>query len=281
MPDMPSVIHAKVSKVCPIHGISFGDINNKATWQTFYKISATAGERQAASDLITAIDVSAVANSIEVKAPEPNSLPYFDDTSLKGVVCFGDSLTDGYKLDNSEYYSYPAYLYRMQDVNTKWAIKKLGYPGLRTDQLNALYAGTIAPLYNAARPKNVLVYWGINNDLFWQKTQQFMQDQITAAITAAHNTGFKIVIVTAVPSTLDISPAETTPPTYESSRQLINTWVVNNSAGADAVAHVGGDTEIGNVANTAKNTIDGIHFIPYAYNRAAIIIRNAILTAMT
>ena len=55
-------LHDAVAAVCPIHGVSVGDGENKTTWIISFKDEATNEEKAAAQAVIDAADLSILAN---------------------------------------------------------------------------------------------------------------------------------------------------------------------------------------------------------------------------
>lgn len=59
---------AAVAAVCPIHGVSVGRSNDKATWRIDFKDEATAEQRAAAQAVIDAFDVEKVLHNAGIDA---------------------------------------------------------------------------------------------------------------------------------------------------------------------------------------------------------------------
>lgn len=57
------ILHEQIAAVCPITGISLGDLNNKATWRVDYASSATQAQRDAAAAVVTGFDVGSVQSA--------------------------------------------------------------------------------------------------------------------------------------------------------------------------------------------------------------------------
>lgn len=53
-------IHDAVSAVSPIHGVSLGRLDDKATWRIDFKGEATDAEREAASRALNAVDIALI-----------------------------------------------------------------------------------------------------------------------------------------------------------------------------------------------------------------------------
>lgn len=51
-------IHDKIAAICPIDGLSIGRATDKSTWRIDFKKQATDSERQAARELLEAINPS-------------------------------------------------------------------------------------------------------------------------------------------------------------------------------------------------------------------------------
>lgn len=50
--NLEACLEEEIKKVCPIEGISFGDLNNKSTWHIHFKDSATQNEKDAALNIL-------------------------------------------------------------------------------------------------------------------------------------------------------------------------------------------------------------------------------------
>ncbi len=59
LPDL-SKLDAQLKAVAPIHGVSIGKLDDKATWRVDFKPEATAEQRQAAQAVIDAADVETI-----------------------------------------------------------------------------------------------------------------------------------------------------------------------------------------------------------------------------
>lgn len=55
--QMMQALHTAISAVCPIHGVSMGDENNRATWAADFAPEATEAERTAAQNVIDTVDI--------------------------------------------------------------------------------------------------------------------------------------------------------------------------------------------------------------------------------
>jgi hypothetical protein len=56
---MIAALDTAVKAVCPIHGVSFGRVGDKATWRIDFKDEATAEQRAAAQDVLASFDPAA------------------------------------------------------------------------------------------------------------------------------------------------------------------------------------------------------------------------------
>lgn len=57
--DRTRELHTKILAVCPIDGVSIGDLKNKTTWQIFYQAVATPQQRMVAQQILTTFDLDA------------------------------------------------------------------------------------------------------------------------------------------------------------------------------------------------------------------------------
>jgi predicted transcriptional regulator len=53
------LLHKTIAAVCPITGVSVGDVNDKATWRISFGDSATDQQKTAAAAVVTAFDPTA------------------------------------------------------------------------------------------------------------------------------------------------------------------------------------------------------------------------------
>lgn len=61
LPLHASLLHAKIAAVCPIDGISLGDLNDPKTWRIDFSANATTQQMAAAQAQLAAITPQALA----------------------------------------------------------------------------------------------------------------------------------------------------------------------------------------------------------------------------
>lgn len=61
-----ATLHAAIAAVCPIHGVSIGRKDDKATWRIDFVPGATSGERADAEAVLAAFDVAVAAETARV-----------------------------------------------------------------------------------------------------------------------------------------------------------------------------------------------------------------------
>ncbi len=66
--NIAGMLHTKVAAVCPIHGVSIGRRNDKATWSIRFTDEATTEQRAAADAVLAAYDHDA-----ELARPQPKT----------------------------------------------------------------------------------------------------------------------------------------------------------------------------------------------------------------
>lgn len=49
---LQTYLDKKINQLCPIHGISFGNLDDKQTWKIYFKTEATDIQKQAAQNVI-------------------------------------------------------------------------------------------------------------------------------------------------------------------------------------------------------------------------------------
>jgi lysophospholipase L1-like esterase len=112
--------------------------------------------------------------SSAAKTVDQNALEYID------VICFGDSITSGYKLPDPARQSYPARLEKLSEA--KWKVRNLGVPGATT-----LKKGDL-PIWQqqqyqtvmSSSPDAIIMIFGTNDtkDINWQKIDNFEADYL-------------------------------------------------------------------------------------------------------
>lgn len=65
-PQILTALTAQILVVCPIFGVSIGDITDKATWVVDYDPAATGGQRTAAAAVVTGFDTSLYTTNASV-----------------------------------------------------------------------------------------------------------------------------------------------------------------------------------------------------------------------
>jgi hypothetical protein len=67
-------LHAEIAAVCPIHGVSIGRKNDKATWRIDFAPDATDAQKAAADAVKAAFDLAVMAERARVKREREASL---------------------------------------------------------------------------------------------------------------------------------------------------------------------------------------------------------------
>lgn len=65
-----SKLHSAIAAVCPIHGVSVGDVNDKNTWVVSFKDEATSEQKAAAQSVINNMDTINLSKAEKLTALE-------------------------------------------------------------------------------------------------------------------------------------------------------------------------------------------------------------------
>jgi hypothetical protein len=176
----------------------------------------------------------------------PNRNVIFDGNSIPYGMNTGNTLGTIFGPEAIASLGYTAYDWKM-----------VAFPGQNTLQMQSAYAARVAPLYDSRllSKYNVLFAHEITNSLLnGGYTAAQVESQLSGYVSAAHATGFKVVLATCLPRT-------SAGANFETDRQAVNAWLLAGNSGADAIADFGGDATIG-VQAAASNTTyyaDGTH----------------------
>jgi lysophospholipase L1-like esterase len=175
-------------------------------------------------------------------------------------VADGDSITEGYQ--STFLFNRPrqtqALLAKPMNVYDK------GYFGDTIMHRVSNYAADIAPIYNPLAINNILEIAAGTNDIGGTTTDVQVEGYLQSYITAAHATGWKVIVATILPR----NGFTTTQNTYLAN---VNTWIRAGSSGADAIADYAADPTMGNSASVTNTTYyaDGTHPTTLGYGYLA------------
>jgi lysophospholipase L1-like esterase len=182
----------------------------------------------------------------------------FNETKPQ-IVCHGDSLTYGSFLQDPTTQCFPVQLNSI--LGSSWDIYNQGLAGEPLSFLLGVAFERIDPLYRSFRSQNWVIIWaGVNDMLGFNPstpdTPAVVYNNLKTYCNQRKAIGFKVMVATLPPSSYAGTAAS-----YESSRLSFNSMVrANYISFADEILDIGGDHNLGNPANTATNTIDGLHF---------------------
>lgn len=180
------------------------------------------------------------------------------------VVCDGNSLTVGFP--GTEANSYPGQLRTSLGGPGAWGVWNLGVNGQTTADMIADFGTQVAPLYNGARSKNVLVAFEVGNDLLGNATARDAVDRLWAYCDLARAAGF-YVIACNVPKRSDLAGAK------ETARAAANVLIAAEYAShAGALANLADRAEFSNTADGTYYT-DGVHYTTAGYG----VVRDVVL----
>lgn len=92
-------LHAAVAVACPIHGVSVGDLANKATWRVDFKTEATQNQRTAAQGVIDGFDAATL------NEPPAAATTADFETVCQNALTNGDSRVDLRRLLKAKFIS--------------------------------------------------------------------------------------------------------------------------------------------------------------------------------
>lgn len=135
-----------------------------------------------------------------------------------------------------------------------------------------LYPQLVAPLYNSATTRNVIVFHAGDNDINARRDAKQTYAALTAYVAAAHRQGWKVVVSTEL-------RRPDFPPAKEQELEDYNKLLIQNAAGADAVVDLDRDTTLSDFAYRADPSFfskDRIHPSNGGYGRIAALLTPAV-----
>lgn len=177
-------------------------------------------------------------------------------TATKLLVYDGDSITQGFQVGFEQSCPYQTW----QSLGSSWSPYNFGRPGFRSDQVLADWSSRYSLLYSAGNAKNIVVAMMGTNDLLQGISLATIQSNITSYVTAVKAAGFQCLIKT-VPAMKDYT-GSVVPGGAEADRVSLNSWIVSNSAGANAVIDYTSQTLLsaaGAGTNTTYFQADKLH----------------------
>ncbi len=191
--------------------------------------------------------------------------------AVLNLIFEGDSLSAGYNLPNDD--SYPSQLAAQFSNDIESNVSSAG------DWISSMLNEAVTqvdPLYSPIAYKNICVLWGGCND-FRTKTPkdtvETVYNNIVSYCQARKAVGWQVIVLTLAP---DVNGGFTG---YEAFRLELNAFIRENYATfADALADVGNDAIIGQIANMPNETywIDYIHMTAAGYAIVADYVKTAI-----
>jgi lysophospholipase L1-like esterase len=138
-------------------------------------------------------------------------------------------------------------------VPVGWLVRNIAVPGSSAADLVTNYATTIAPLFSSGRTKNILLVVSGTNDINAGTSAAVTYTSLGSLVSSAHATGFTVLLNTVI--TRAGSPGTTA--NWTSQWTTLNTDIVANSIGADAIADC--RTVLNDNTNPAQYNQDMIH----------------------
>ncbi len=189
------------------------------------------------------------------------------------VVCDGNSLTFGFLASDASK-AYPIVMQKDEiGGRSAWKVTNFGVSGQGIAEMLSDAVSQVDALYGSARSKNIVVCWegtnsandpGIPLATIYANTTTYVQGRQAA--------GYKVLILTCLPAT-----GATIDPGFEARRASYNTWVLANSAGADAVLDVASDTRLDDSEDATYFNADKTHLTDAGYAVVADLVGAAVL----
>ena len=204
--------------------------------------------------LSAATEVPAIRMSL---AQSFNLAPQIRDV----IAIDGDSITEGY--GSTFLQNRPRQLAAL--LSRPALVYDKGYYGTLLATRVTNYAADVAPLYNASATNNLLeIFAGTNDNDGTNTAGTAIYTNLTSYVTAAHSTGWKVLVGTMLPRN-GWSANQTT------EQLAFNVLVRANAAGADAVIDYAADPTMGNASNVTNTLyyIDGVHPTTLGYGYLA------------
>lgn len=171
------------------------------------------------------------------------------------VLIAGDSIARGWLLfqrDEGWPFIMLSNLYSTAPVR----LNDTAISGWTLAQMQADFAGSVAPFYSASRAKNIVVVAGGTNSLFFGASAATTLSQYLTYCDTARGAGFKVVAATILPRT-----GSGVPGSYEADRQTVNAGIRAAASHYDTLADVGASSDMGQASDAADTTKydDGTH----------------------
>lgn len=214
----------------------FGQVPNVVTSHTAARCTNWLSAGNHVSDVILGNSSKATSwyflEGIDVMSPEKN----------KAIVCFGDSITDGYGVTPNAYQRYSDVLaQRLQSNENTNHLSVLG-EGIGG---NSIYGG-LGPAAKDRFDRDVINKSGVGyvviligiNDIGYSNNISLADSMITqykTMITKAHNKGIKVYMGTILPFKGNSYYSVNEGAVREQIRQKVNQWIKSDAAGIDGV----------------------------------------------
>jgi hypothetical protein len=178
------------------------------------------------------------------------------------VIVWGNSLPAGFGLT----YGMQAFPYQLTaDLGEPWIGYNLGVNGQTIEQMQSRYVGTVDVLYNSRRRKNVMILVeGTNSIGPGNESAATTYANLTALIQTCQATGYYVIVATVANGTFATHPG------WFGRRNALNTLIIANTAGANAVwLDPAYDARYQDTTNTTYFQADGLHWTSALANIAA------------
>jgi lysophospholipase L1-like esterase len=192
---------------------------------------------------------------------------------LNLIICDGDSRTSGAGSTGGQ--SYPVQLREM--LGYKNTFRNYGVGGQTQTDMNADAATQIDTKYSTSYGRNAVIAWGGVNDLGQGRSAANTYSSISTYVSGRKAAGFKVVVGT-IPTCIFTGTAQEKID-KEAQRVALNSLIMANAAGADAVSDVASAAELQNPSDATYYS-DYVHFTNAGYAVVAREFNNPVLSLL-
>lgn len=205
-------------------------------------------------------------SAAQIAAVEGYLNPRWTGTRL--LICDGDSLTSGQGSTLGQ--TYPAVLSKSAagQAHVNFGVASQTVVDMSADAATQIDAG-VFPGYTT----KIVLLWAGTNDLYFGATAATVYANLKTYWAARRAAGFKVIAFTITPRS-----AGAPPPTFEASRQTLNTSIRSDPSLYDALVDVGANAMLGDAGDETNTTYyaDLVHMTNAGYAIVAGLAQTAI-----